>query len=181
MFYSLWLGLAQPGPTAFTDKIMNTRITLAAVGLLALTVTACTGGSDTSAKPSPSAKSSCDSVDKGSLPSWARDGFTPADQAIPHVVGDSGDIAGVLFGYPLSSPRTGDRANKILWVSKPQVDVGSTLKIHGTLDGTSTVADRTVEGGPGPSILDLPDAGCWTVDLRWSGHTDTVRLQYAKG
>jgi hypothetical protein len=57
----------------------------------------------------------------------------------------------------------------------------STLKIHATLDGTSTVANRHVDGGPGPSIIDLPKAGCWTLDLRWSGHTDTVRLEYVKG
>ncbi|MCW2799832.1 MAG: hypothetical protein JWQ70_1304 [Aeromicrobium sp.] len=142
-------------------------------------VTACTGSSDSSAKP---AATSCDSATKtGSLPTWARGGFTPGDQAIPHVVGDNGDIAGVLFGYPLSSPRTGDRSNKILWVSRPELTVPSDLKIHATLEGTSTVADRKVVGGPGPSIVDLPKSGCWTLDLRWSGHVDTVRLKYVKG
>src|SRR4051794_40166578 len=119
---------------------MNSRIASMLVGLLTLT-TACTGNSgnsDTSENPTPSAARSCDSVDKGSLPTWARGGFTPADQAIPHVVGDSGDIAGVLFGDPLSSPRAGGGSNKILWVSGPQVSAPVDLKIHAMLNGTST-------------------------------------------
>jgi len=151
------------------------------LGVLALaTLTACTGNSEPSAKPTPT--TTCESsVKKGSLPAWARGGFTPPDQAIPHVVGDKGDIAGVLFGYPLSSPENTKRSNKILWVSRPDLTTPSDLKIHATLDGTSTVADRKVVGGPGPSNIDLPKAGCWTLDLRWSGHEDTVRLPYREG
>jgi hypothetical protein len=37
---------------------------------------------------------------------------------------------------------------------------------------------RVVVGGPGPSIIDLPAAGCWRVSLAWSGRTDTLDLQY---
>jgi hypothetical protein len=152
------------------------------LGILALlAASACTSGSDNQAKPAPTT-TSCDSAVKtGSLPTWARGGFTPPDQAIPHVVGEKGDIAGVLFGFPLSSPENKDRSNKILWVSRPELSAPSDLKIHATLDGTSTVADRKVVGGPGPSNIDLPKAGCWTLSLRWSGHSDTVRLTYVKG
>lgn len=51
------------------------------------------------------------------------------------------------------------------------------------LDGTAVgpVQRRTVGGGPGPSIIDMPTAGCWQFTLRWSGHTDTVDLPYAAG
>ena len=156
--------------------------------LLALgAVSACTGGSDDSDRsaktaPTESIAGSCPAVvQTGSLPTWARGGFTPANQTIAHVVGAKGDIAGVLFGFPLTSPPRADRSNKILWASRPQVEVGSDLKIHATLDGTSTVANRKVEGGPGPSIVDLPKPGCWTLDLQWSGHTDTIRLNYVAG
>ena len=155
------------------NRLTNALVAVATLVLL----TACTHGSDGAAK-----SANCDSaIKKGSLPSWARGGFTPSDQSIPHVVGERGDIVGVLFGFPLSSPRTGDRSNKILWVSRPELTAPSDLKIHAKLDGTSTVADRKVVGGPGPSIVDLPESGCWTVDLRWSGHVDTVRLKYDKG
>ena len=40
------------------------------------------------------------------------------------------------------------------------------------------VVIRTVIGGPGPSIIDLPAPGCWRLALRWSGRTDTLDLRY---
>jgi hypothetical protein len=38
---------------------------------------------------------------------------------------------------------------------------------------------RKVIGGPGPSIINLPTAGCWRFTLRWSGQLDTLDLTYA--
>jgi hypothetical protein len=29
--------------------------------------------------------------------------------------------------------------------------------------------------------VDLSAAGCWHVDLRWGGYTDTISLRYAPG
>jgi len=40
---------------------------------------------------------------------------------------------------------------------------------------------RQVAGGPGPSIIDLPAAGCWSVNLSWSGHHDHLTLRYSVG
>jgi hypothetical protein len=40
---------------------------------------------------------------------------------------------------------------------------------------------REVAEGPGPSTLDLPAPGCWTLDLRWADRTDTLRLSYLPG
>jgi len=37
----------------------------------------------------------------------------------------------------------------------------------------------SVPGGPGPSIIDLPAPGCWTLHLSWSAHTDELKLHYA--
>ena len=42
----------------------------------------------------------------------------------------------------------------------------------------STVT-RTVAGGPGPSIINLPTPGCWRLTLRLSGHADHIDLQYS--
>jgi hypothetical protein len=39
---------------------------------------------------------------------------------------------------------------------------------------------RTVAGGPGPSIVDLPAPGCWRLTLRWAGRADQVDLAYAR-
>ena len=86
---------------------------------------------------------------------------------------------------PLVTPAPPDRANKILWVPKLPVPAGSTLAITARrlIGGAAAgpVQRRTVAGGPGPSIIDMPAAGCWQFTLRWSGHADTVDLPYAAG
>lgn len=122
-------------------------------------------------------------VETGSLPDWAAAGFS-GDTRMPHVFGAKGDIVAVLFGYPLAQARDDGSNNKILWVSRPAT-TGSgttspaTLAIIATLDGTDTRVTREVTGGPGPSIIDMPRAGCWHLELRWSGRTDTMDLIYA--
>ena len=110
------------------------------------------------------------------LPSWARTGFSDPTPSIPYVLGDHGDIVAILFAQPLSAPEAADHGNKILWVS-PYAD-GTSLHITATLaDGSDTVS-RVVDGGPGPSIIDLPEPGCWHLDLRWAGRTDSMDLAY---
>jgi hypothetical protein len=123
----------------------------------------------------------------GSLPTWARSGFHPPTMAMPYVLGARGAIAAVLWARhdPLVTPAPANRNNKILWVSKLPVPVGSTLQITARqlIGGTAVgpVQRRTVAGGPGPSIIDMPTAGCWQFTLRWSGQADTVDLPYAAG
>jgi hypothetical protein len=114
-------------------------------------------------------------VARGVLPSWARTGFSEPQPKAPHVIGDQGRIAAILFGDPLSAPPAKDRGNKILWVSRDPQQPGSDLRIR-AVDG-SRVVNRVVSGGPGPSIVDLP-AGCWQLTLDWSGRTDTLALRY---
>jgi hypothetical protein len=121
-------------------------------------------------------------VRRGALPEWARAGFTDPEPRMPHVVGRSGDIAAILFGDPLFSPPSTERANKILWVSRPAVRPLSDLRIEAQrMDGRRAVGrpvSRTVAGGPGPSYVDLPAAGCWRLTTRWSGRSDELDLQY---
>lgn len=121
------------------------------------------------------------------LPPWARDGFSQPRPRMPYVTSSSGSIVAILFGRPLSAPPAADHANKILWVTRPQrsADPGPSgspdLRIDARLAGTSDVVRRTVPGGPGPSIIDLPEPGCWQLTLHWSGHTDQVSLAYTRG
>ncbi|MET8200143.1 hypothetical protein [Micromonospora taraxaci] len=122
-------------------------------------------------------------VETGSLPDWADAGFS-GDARVPHVLGAKGDIVAVLFAHPLRQHRKDGSNNKILWVAQaattsPDPTAPATLVITATLDGTDTTVTREVAGGPGPSIIDVPQAGCWRLDLRWSGHTDTMDLVYA--
>ncbi|MEU5781205.1 hypothetical protein [Micromonospora lupini] len=135
--------------------------------------------------PSVRAATGCASrVETGSLPDWADEGFH-GDTRMPHVFGARGDIVAVLFTHPLAQVRTDGSTNKILWVSRPVTTSPATyspatLVITATLDGTDTRVTREVAGGPGPSIIDMPRAGCWHLDLRWGGRTDTMDLVYAE-
>jgi hypothetical protein len=136
---------------------------------------------------SPDAGSSCaDRVPAAVLPGWARGGFSDARPRIPYVMGQSGDMVAILFAQPLTSPPAPGHGNKILWVARPQSSTmrgpsSQTFDLHidaRLADGSAT-AERTVPGGPGPSIIDLPKPGCWQLTLRWSGHRDELSLAYA--
>jgi hypothetical protein len=123
-------------------------------------------------------------VHHGVVPPWARTGFSSPRPRLPHVLGHSGEIAALIFGYPLHAPPLKDRGNKIVWVSRRGLKRGSDLRIHAQLmHGTRRVGPpvvRVVAGGPGPSGIDLPSPGCWRLTLAWSGRTDHVDLQYRR-
>ena len=124
---------------------------------------------------SPAAGLSCrGAVVTSALPTWARAGFSPGAVVNPHVSGTNDRIIGVLFTDPLRAPAAPGRSNKVLWVARKH---GSEpLRITARLAGTSLTATSTVAGGPGPSILDLPRAGCWQLTLTWSGQRDTLAV-----
>jgi hypothetical protein len=96
---------------------------------------------------------------------------------MPHVMGDGGGVVAAIFGYPLAVSRPDGPSNKILWVSKTEDPPGD-LVIEAKLDNADVSVTRRVRGGPGPSIIDLPQAGCWHLSLTWPGHTDTMGLVY---
>jgi hypothetical protein len=103
---------------------------------------------------------------------------------MPHVLGDHGLIVAILWGWPraLFAPPSHSFNNKILWVSKARLVLGSDLHIKAQrMAGTKPVGaaqSRVVIGGPGPSIINMPTEGCWQFDLKWSGHVDSLDLQY---
>jgi hypothetical protein len=155
------------------------RVAIALVVIAALA--GCSGGHTASA--TKVAAPACGSpVLMGVLPVWARGGFSDPLPKLPHVLGRSGQIAALVFGYPLLSPPSKTRSNKILWVSKVPVNTLTNLRISAQrMDGGGAVdkpVRRLVQGGPGPSIIDLPAAGCWRLSLAWSGHRDQLDLSY---
>jgi hypothetical protein len=145
--------------------------------LAALTILPSTSaGSSSTVPPCSSA------VRKGTLPVWARGGFHPPTQRMPHVLGRSGAIVAILFSYPLkASPPARHPANKILWVSRRSWSAPTNLRISAQrMEGTRLLGKpvhRILQGGPGPSYVDLP-AGCWRLSLRWAGRTDGLDLRY---
>jgi hypothetical protein len=135
--------------------------------------------------PSASAAGPCSPrLQTGVLPVWARTGFSDPKPRIAHVPGAHGRIVAILFGYPLHSPPARDRNNKILWAARLATNPGSDLVIRAQrMAGSRAVGAavaRRVQGGPGPSIVDLPSAGCWRLTLRWSGRIDTLDLAYVR-
>ena len=117
-----------------------------------------------------------DPLPSRALPAWARTGFSDPRPRIPYVLGDRGAIAAILFAQPLTSPPSPDHGNKILWVSRTAD--GASLVITATLQDGSATVTRVVDGGPGPSIIDLPEPGCWHLTLQWGDHSDTLNLAY---
>jgi hypothetical protein len=122
-------------------------------------------------------------VSSGVLPPWARTGFSDAKPKIAHITGRSGSIVAILFAQPLESPPAKSHNNKILWVARVGTSTITDLRIGAQrMVGAHTVGSsvtRVVDGGPGPSIIDLPAAGCWRLALRWAGHSDTLDVRYA--
>ena len=96
---------------------------------------------------------------------------------MPYVMGDSGDIVAILWAEhdPLQAPPAADRNNKILWASRVG---GGDLHIRATLGSSDETVTRSVAGGPGPSIIDLPSPGCWSFDLTWGAQHDHIQLEY---
>jgi hypothetical protein len=113
------------------------------------------------------------------LPVWARAGFTPPDAAMPHVMGAAGNIVAILWAKrnALHVPALQDRANKILWVAR--VSSGP-MTIRATLAGSTRTATVHLPDGPGPSYVDMPAPGCWTLHLSWGGRTDDLNLRYVR-
>jgi hypothetical protein len=103
---------------------------------------------------------------------------------MPYEVGQSGEVAAIVFGFPLLAPPSTLRNNKILWVSR-QATTADRFEISAQqMDGATTVGDpvrQSVAGGPGPSIVDLPASGCWRFTLSWAAQTDTLDLAYVAG
>jgi hypothetical protein len=118
-------------------------------------------------------------VSNAVLPVWARAGFSDATPTIDHVFSARRDLVAILF-VPLHAPPAATQSNKILWVARVASDVPAPLVIDAVRAGTTTHVRREVPGGPGPSSVDLPQAGCWHLELRWGAHRDSMDLVYVK-
>ncbi len=151
-----------------TGLAVAATVIVVASGAAALALTL---GEDTTTRPAGT--SACTgNISTATLPTWARAGFSPEGLHTPHVFGANGEIVGILF-VELRAHQPEGTNNKILWVAK---DGLGALHITARLEGSDTTATRTVNLGP--SIVDLPAAGCWQMTLTWPGHSDTIAFRY---
>ncbi|GAA4721525.1 hypothetical protein [Nocardioides conyzicola] len=155
---------------------LATAAVVAATAAVVPVVLSSEGSGGTDPTTTAPGASCVDPVPNRVIPEWARSGFSDPRPRMPYVLGDDGAIVAILFADPLASPPAADHNNKILWVSRD--DKSSTLHITATLADGSDTTTRVVDGGPGPSIIDLPKAGCWHLALRWGDSTDTLDLAY---
>ena len=110
------------------------RAALAVVLAASCSVVGAESGRTASGRPATSACRS--SAEVGVLPLWARDGFSNPTQRLHYAVGRSRRIVAVLFGYPLVSPPTANRRNKILWVDR----------MHGSSSGNLLISAQRMSG-----------------------------------
>lgn len=120
---------------------------------------------------------------KGGMPDWIRHqlGSSASNDSVIYVVASPSDAAGILFGYPLRAGHPTNPNNKILWLVNG-LPTGPALEISGNAADSSVANVRQevpfIASGQGPSIVDLPAAGCWHLQLSWSGHTAAVDVPY---
>ena len=121
---------------------------------------------------------------KGKVPAWLDEaGAHNNPDSLPYVLATPQQAAGFIFGYPLRSGHPENPSNKILWVVGWPRN-GSSLEITGHPLGAAApivTVDRAADSSPGeiyPSIVDVPQPGCWHFDLAWAGHKASVELLY---
>lgn len=158
------------------------RVGIAAMTAVAVLATAGAGAAalrdgPTTATELPAAGSCTSSVRTGVLPVWARDGFTDPEPTAPHVLSQDGDLVAILFGGTLHAPPSAEVNNKILWVTREPL--AGPLRIAAVRDGTTKHVRREL-GGAGPSIVDLPEPGCWRLDVRLTGYRTSIDLAYVR-
>jgi len=166
-------------PNVSAMAVTASSLVVVAVAVLAIALLGHAHRRGRTVQPS-SGVTACHSTARvGVLPPWARSGFSDPRPRMRYALGRSGQIAAILWGS-LNSPPAADHNNKILWVSR--TPVAGTLHIHAQrMSGTKRLGapvSREVAGGPGPSIIDLPESGCWRMTLRWAGRTDHLDLRY---
>jgi hypothetical protein len=121
-------------------------------------------------------------VHVGGLPAWTASAQAPS---LPFVVSHEGNLVGVVFGYPLTSPpRQTGPDNKILWiVREPRAGSDLALTLRPQDGGDAVTVSEPPDSSPGeiyPSIVDVPAPGCWQVVAEWNGHRATLELSYRR-
>lgn len=169
-------------------RVLSRAFQLLAVAVVSISLSACTEGQGpapvrvmTSSAAHPTVSKECQPVSSGALPAWTSGAHPPAD--VPFVISQEQNVVGILFGYPLrSSTIASTRKNKVLWIVK-EPRFGSPLTISGeNVNGAGAVEiEQPADSDPGeiyPTIVDVPNPGCWEFHLSWNGNRGTVKLQY---
>jgi hypothetical protein len=114
-------------------------------------------------------------------PVWAQDGWSVSKGAawpVRWAFGTDSETLAYVFATQLvagGSPRANGTNNKVLWEVKDSPSRGVVLVEGHPLGRSQPVV--TVAGGP--TITDVPTAGCWTFRLSWgtnAQNSSTINL-----
>lgn len=122
----------------------------------------------------PARASACGSLETGTPPVWARAGFSGGGYP-PFARSRSGNVIALVFGNPLSAPPAADHNNKILWVVRGGSAGG--IAVTARLEDSSRVTTLHVPAGP--SVVNMPTAGCWQLELRIGSRQDSIDLRWS--
>ncbi|MGH7760214.1 MAG: hypothetical protein ACREOY_02185 [Candidatus Dormibacteraceae bacterium] len=160
--------------------------------MAAVTAFACSPqpGSSALASPSPSVSaivltSGCGStpIFKGGAPGWAHqlEGTSTYQEFVPYVLAAPATVIGFLYGYPLRAGHPENPSNKILWLVNLPPRAGSLDISAHPVGAPAPIVNQSaafLTSGDVPSIIDLPQSGCWHFDLTWSGHHAGMDIAY---
>jgi hypothetical protein len=163
----------------------------AGLALLLFLAGGCTTSPTTTAQVQTSQKAAVHSFNGGCAgtvltdaepPVWAQGGWSHAQGTpwpVPWAFGTQGDTVAYLFATQLvagTSPRVDGSQNKVLWEAKDRPSGGNVIVEGHPLGASQPIV--TIPGGP--SITDVPTAGCWTFQLSWTSvgtHTSIINLE----
>jgi hypothetical protein len=117
-------------------------------------------------------------------PIWAQGGWTHpkvTPWAVPWALGTQGNTVAYVWNPLVAGVNTtvAVYSNKILWESKDYPGGSSNMMVEGRPLGQTQPVVTIANGGP--SIVDVPTAGCWTFRLTWNAngqHSSTINLEY---
>jgi hypothetical protein len=146
-------------------------------------VAACTGSAPRHAALNAKARShacTADPLRRGDPPAWTQSANPPT--GLPFVVASQDNVAGFVFGNPLTADTRRELSNKVLWVVRTP-RAGEALKITANpvgADGPAVRVSVPAASGPGeiyPSIVNVPTPGCWHFTLRWHNASASLTLR----
>ncbi len=156
---------------------------------LLLLACGCTTSPTTAAQVQPSPKAAVHTFNGGCAgtvltdaepPLWAQGGWTKLTPwPVPWAFGTENTTVAYLFATQLvagNSPRVDGSQNKVLWEAKDSPSGANVLVEAHPLGESQPVV--TIPGGP--SITDVPTAGCWTFRLSWNSNgprSSTINLE----
>ena len=120
----------------------------------------------------------------GASEAWTSSAQGPTD--LVQATGHDGNAVAFLFAHPLRAGEPENPANKILWVVKEPRGVSDLVITAHPLDAAAPTVHQSeaADSSPGeiyPSIVNVPEPGCWAFTLEWNGNKDTIELPYTQG